>query len=87
MCKAIAKEKQEVTVYMEKKRYGKAVTMISGIDPKAVNLKDLAKKLKTTIACGGTIKHNIIELQGDHRERAKELLIEAGFQEDSITVK
>ncbi|MEM0476517.1 MAG: stress response translation initiation inhibitor YciH, partial [Candidatus Aenigmatarchaeota archaeon] len=32
----------------------------------------------------GTIKNGIIELQGDHRRRIKELLIELGFKNIEI---
>ena len=68
------------------KRYGKYVTIIKGIDPKKIDLKELKRKLKSKLACGGTYKNGEIELQGDHRERVKKILIEEGFQKDIIEV-
>jgi translation initiation factor 1 len=88
MCAEIAKEKQTaIQVTAVKRRFGKLMTVISGIDSKQVNVKDVAKKLKERLACGGTVKGNVIELQGDHRSKAKGVLISLGFPEDSIEVK
>ena len=60
---------------------------IEGIDEREIDLKDLAKKLKSKLACGGTYKDGKIELQGDHREKVKEILVEMGFPSDSIDVR
>jgi len=51
-----------------------------------VDLHQLATKLKHKLACGGTAKNGKIELQGDHRERVKTLLIQEGFSEDNIDI-
>lgn len=84
VCETIAKTKQKIKVSAVKKRYGKIVTVIKGIDSKAVNIKNLAKELKQELACGGTIKNEEIELQGDHVRKVKEKLTSLGFSEDSI---
>jgi len=84
VCEAIAKEKQKIKIYTVQKRYGKVVTIIQGIDPADINIKDLMKKLKSKLACGGTYKEREIELQGDHRQRAKEILVREGFPKDII---
>ena len=84
VCVAIAKEKQKIKIYTVQKRYGKVVTIIQGIDPADINIKDLMKKLKSKLACGGTYKEREIELQGDHRQRAKEILVREGFPKDII---
>jgi translation initiation factor 1 len=47
--------------------------------------KNTAKSLKEKLACGGTVKDNTIELQGDHKKQAKEALIKLGFPEGSIS--
>ena len=57
------------------------MTVISGITD---NNKDIAKKLKEELACGGTVKNNIIELQGDHLKKAKEVLVKNGFNLENI---
>ncbi len=84
VCESIAKEDQRVRVALEFRKWRKPYTVISGIDQKAVDLKDLAVKLKSKLACGGTVKDGVIELQGDHRYRVVELLKEMGFSEDQI---
>lgn len=61
------------------------VTIISGLDPKAVNIKELTKTLKTKIACGGTFKDGVIELQGEHVDKVKDILIKQGFPESSFS--
>ena len=45
------------------------------------------KKLKSKLACGGTYKHDEIELQGDHRQRAKEILVKEGFPAEIIEIR
>ena len=82
----MAKEEAKIKVYLVKRSYGKSVTIIDGIEEKA-NPKDLAKKLKTKLACGGTYKNGKIELRGDHRRKLKKLLIDAGFPEEKIEVE
>ena len=82
----MAKEEAKIKVYLVKRSYGKSVTIIDGIEEKA-NPKDLAKKLKTKLACGGTYKNGKIELRGNHINKLKKLLIDAGFPEEKIEVE
>ena len=86
VCETIAKESQEIYVKEEKKRFGKISTVIEGIDGKEINIKDLAKKLKSKFACGGTVKDGKIELQGKHSSKIKGELIKMGFSPGSIKV-
>ena len=74
---------QRISVTTDKKRYGKIVTIVSGFD-KDVDVKKIAKALKNELACGGTYKNNIIELQGDHMKKIKPLLIKMGFENNSV---
>ncbi len=80
----IVKGEQRIKVITEKRKFGKLITVIKGIDPKAIDIKDVAKKLKSKLACGGTVKDNKIELQGDHKEKAKQELVKMGFAKESI---
>ena len=80
----LAKKDQRIKVLSDKKRYGKVVTIVKGFD-KGTDVKSLAKSLKNELACGGTSKDDIIELQGDHTKRIKPILVSLGFGEDSIS--
>lgn len=84
VCEAISREAQKIRIEVEKKRFGKVVTKINGIDSKAVDVKKLTSELKTKLACGGTFKEGRIELQGNHKARVKDLLVERGFSADAI---
>jgi translation initiation factor 1 len=80
----IAKGEQKITVSTVARRYGKITTLVRGFD-KSVDIKSLAKSLKETLACGGTVKDGVIELQGNHKKQVKPLLVKLGFSESSIT--
>src|SRR5260370_31855903 len=77
-------EQETVNEEMEKRKWGKPATIVEGIDGKSIDLPDLATKLKTYCACGGTSKNNAIILQGDHRDKVKKVLVGYGFPEASI---
>ena len=86
VCKTIAKEEAKIKIYEVKRSFGKSVTLIEGIDEKA-NPKELSKKLKTKLSCGGTYKNGRIELRGEHKGKLKAILIQMGFPEDKIEVE
>jgi translation initiation factor 1 len=83
VCEDIAREQQKITIVVDKRRYGKMMTIIDGLNPNDLDLDALISDLKTTCACGGTIKDGKIELQGDHRTRVKESLEKKGFMVDT----
>jgi len=83
VCEEIAKSEQKIKIETVKRAFGKITTLVTGIG-EGINIKEIAKTLKEKLACGGTVKNSIIELQGDHRRRIKPLLIELGFPESSI---
>jgi len=84
VCEDIAKTEQRIQVQTEKKKFGKIATLISGFQ--GVDLKTVAKGLKENLACGGTIKENVIELQGDHTKNVKKALARLGFPEDTVQI-
>lgn len=87
VCEEIAREQQRINVYSIKRKFGKIVTIVEGIDEKQLDLKALTKTLKSKLACGGTAKEGRIELQGNHKVRVKEVLVEMGFSPDMIDMK
>ena len=80
----IAKGQQKIKISAVPRRYGKLTTLVSGFD-KSFDIKATAKQLKEELACGGTVKDGVIELQGDHRKQVKSILVRMGFSEDSIS--
>jgi translation initiation factor 1 len=86
VCEAIAREQQKITIKIEKRKFGKKYTVIKGFKTE-VNISDIAKKLKSKFACGGTSKGNQVELQGNHKSRIKEAMKELGFPEETVEIK
>ncbi len=65
---------------MEKKgRGGKTVTVVYDLPNNAAFLKDLCGELKRTCGTGGTPADGAVELQGDHRDRVRQLLVAKGY--------
>jgi translation initiation factor 1 len=87
VCEEIVKESQRVKITLDKRRFGKYATVIQGIDDRNIDLKELSSLLKAKCACGGTIKESSIELQGDHKEKVKEILLKIGYSAELIDVK
>ena len=61
-------------------RGGKTVTVVFGLPNNAAFLKDLAVELKKACGTGGTATADGVELQGDLRDRVRELLTAKGFR-------
>ena len=80
----LAKSEQKITISTVARRYGKITTLVSGFN-KSIDLRNTAKSLKEGLACGGTVKEGVIELQGNHRRQVKPILVKLGFPVESIT--
>lgn len=63
-----------------KGRAGKTVTTISGLHLRAAELAELGAMLRRRCGTGGTIKDEMIELQGDQRDAVSAILRELGYQ-------
>lgn len=83
VCTEISKESQKIKIRTVERRFKKIVTIITGFN-KDVNINSIGKTLKKKLACGGTVKNGVIELQGNHKEEAKKLLVKEGFKEGLI---
>ena len=82
-CKAITKEQQKIKIRVTRKRFGKLLTEIEGLEDKET-AKQMGKELKRKFACGGTFKDGKIELQGRHTKDVKKFLINQGYKEELI---
>ena len=79
ICQEIAKEQQCAILSTDRRRYGKIVTKVEGLEDSAIDINQLAKLLKNKCAAGGTVKGRTIELQGDHKKKAAIVLKNNGF--------
>jgi translation initiation factor 1 len=65
---------------MEKKgRGGKTVTVVYDLPNNAAFLKELAGELKRACGTGGAVVDNTVEIQGDLRDRVRDVLVKKGF--------
>ena len=84
--KELDKSETHLTVRVETRKWGKPVTVISGLPKTGRSLDEVAHRLKGRLATGGTAKDGVIMLQGDHRNRLKDELVKMGFAEDHIEI-
>ncbi|MDE1860199.1 MAG: stress response translation initiation inhibitor YciH [Candidatus Micrarchaeota archaeon] len=85
VCDILDKEtNRRIKVYLEKKKFNKYMTVVTGLT--GDELDKTAKELKRVLACGGTSKNGIIELQGAHKNNVKKALLGLGYPEESIDV-
>jgi translation initiation factor 1 len=72
---------QKLYVYLDKKqRRGKKVTLVEGFEGREDDLKQLGKLLKSKCGVGGSVKDNMVIIQGDFREKILLLLIQEGYK-------
>ncbi|HCN10946.1 translation initiation factor [Candidatus Kaistella beijingensis] len=66
--------------FEKKGRNGKPVTLIEGFEGSEEDLKQISKKIKTTLGIGGSEKDGIIVIQGDNRDKIMKILQEMGYK-------
>ncbi|MFK2822123.1 translation initiation factor SUI1 [Arcobacter sp. YIC-80] len=70
----IIPKNQHQLVFTYEKRKGKPVTLVGRFYLDEKEKKEVLKLLKKKLACGGAIKEEWIELQGDVKEKVKVVL-------------
>lgn len=76
VCDDVDRTTSIVEIHVEHRSFEKPVTIVDGVED---DMGSLASELKSTLACGGTVKNGHIELQGDHRGRVEEELEGRGY--------
>ena len=61
-------------------RRGKPVIVLFETGMREDALRELLKAFQRACGAGGSVKDGCLEIQGDHRQRMEELLIERGFK-------
>jgi translation initiation factor 1 len=83
VCNRIDLPPRQQTAYVQrdrKRRAGKTVTVVSGLQHTPATFKALLKTLQTTCGAGGTFKDGDLEIQGDQRDKVAEKLRELGYK-------
>lgn len=76
----IIPKKQHQLVFTFEKRRGKPVTLVGRFYLNDKDKKDVLKLLKKKLACGGSIKDEWIELQGNVKDKIKTILEADGWK-------
>jgi translation initiation factor 1 len=72
-------EKLSAKLRLENRASGKQVTVVDGLPDHRAFLEGLCRDLKKACGTGGAAGSGSIELQGDQRERLRELLAKKGM--------
>lgn len=65
---------------IKEKRKGSFVTLVKNIPLEGTELKDFVSELKRHLAVGGSLKKNILEIQGDKIVEIRDFLKIKGFK-------
>ena len=83
VCNILDKETEgKIKVYLKKAKFDKYLTIVGGIGTSDIDRT--AKNLKRVLACGGTTRDGLIELQGEHKNAVKKALVGMGYKEQNI---
>ncbi len=75
---------QVLRIHLVRRKGNKEVTLVKGFEGSTEDLKALGKMLKTKCGGGGTVKNGEILIQGNHREKVRQLLIDEGYRNTKL---
>ena len=76
----VPNEKQNLKILLKRLPGNRILTVITGFHGNDKSLIELSKKLKKSCGVGGSVKNKQILVQGSHREKIMNILIERGFK-------
>jgi len=85
VCESLSQENQRITISNDKRKWGRVVTVVT-FNGEMPDLKKMLKKAKTYCASGGTVRDNQIEIQGEHKNKVRRLLIKEGIPVENIEI-
>ncbi len=83
ICNSIDLPRAQQTAYLRRdrrRRRGKTVILISGLQHTPEGFRELLSILKTHCGAGGTLRDGELEIQGDQRDRIAEKLKDLGYK-------
>lgn len=88
ICERLIVDQPLIKIRLDTRKFGKAVTVVDGLPNDKDLLKHIARYFKTKLATGGTYREEgRIELQGDQRQKVKQILVEElGLSPENIIV-
>lgn len=75
----LPKSQQKIRIHLERLKGNKEATIVRDFVGTSETLESLGKLLKTKCGVGGTVKDGEIQIQGNHREKVLQILINEGF--------
>ena len=76
----IIPKNQHQLVFTYEKRNGKPVTNVGRFNISLDEKKEVLKLLKKKLACGGAINNEWLEIQGDFKDKIKEILTKENWK-------
>ncbi len=85
--KELDTEQTHIIVRKEFRKFQKPSTIIQGLKNNKEELERITHELKRKLAAGGTVKDGVIIIQGDHRDKIKQILTSLGYSSNNIEVQ
>ena len=77
-------KQSQVRIHLQRLKGNREATLIKGLQGNNLNMTELTKELKKMCGGGGSLKDNEIVIQGNHREKIKNHLVQLGFKNTKL---